>query len=157
MLTLRRYSIARSGLKNAALIARSISLRGKPIASICTIAVSLCGPISKADGSLNETPPAAGTVPAVPHGDGVAGGASVEVAAELGTGAAGAEGVEEATGAFSGVAGTGVDDADGAVVFGCDQLGSHLCNSPIVSHTFDTIHTMKPFSSMLYDSIVLES
>lgn len=126
MLTLRRYSIARSGLKNAALIARSISLRGKPIASICAIAVSLCGPINKADGSLNETPPAAGTVPAVPPGDGVAGGASVEVAAELGIGAAGAEGVEEATGAFSGVAGTGVDDADGAVVFGCDQSGSHL-------------------------------
>jgi hypothetical protein len=39
-LTLSRYSTARSGLKNAALIARSISALGKPILSIFETAAS---------------------------------------------------------------------------------------------------------------------
>lgn len=116
-------------MKNAALIARSISLLGKPIASICAIAVSPCGPISRAEGSLNDGPPVAtlGAAAAVaPAGDGVAGAAPVEAAAGTGAGAGGAAGVDAAAGAFSGVAGAWAEDAEGAVVFGCNWSGPHL-------------------------------
>jgi hypothetical protein len=85
-LTFRRYSTARSGLKKAALIARSISGRGKPMLSMFAIAESRSEPIVKADGSLNER--SAGVTGT---GDGVAG-AFCEVLGPTGAGA-GAEGV----------------------------------------------------------------
>jgi hypothetical protein len=52
MLTVNRYSTARSGLKKAARIARSMSALGKPMLSMLAIAASRSGPIVSADGSL---------------------------------------------------------------------------------------------------------
>lgn len=87
-LTLKRYSTARSGLKNAARIARSISARSKPMLSMFSIAAARSLPIVSADGSLKVRSVA---VPA-PAGDGVAGAFVVAVDAAAGAGAAGAAG-----------------------------------------------------------------
>jgi hypothetical protein len=49
--TLSRYSTARSGLKNAALIAASMSVRAKPMLSMLAIAALRSSPKVRADGS----------------------------------------------------------------------------------------------------------
>jgi len=82
-------------LKNAALIARSISALGKPMLSIFSIAASLCAPRVRVDGSL-KFPPSV-PVDAAGAGDGVAG--AFDVVLDAGPGAAGGAGVEAAAGA----------------------------------------------------------
>jgi hypothetical protein len=96
-LTVKRYSIARSGLKKAARMARSMSVRAKPIASIWATAPSAAEPMDKAEGS-----PKAGPVWAAPAGEGVAG------AADVG-GAAAAWGAGGAAGVDTGARGAGVE------------------------------------------------
>jgi hypothetical protein len=93
----------------------------------------------------------------VPAGEGVAGTALVAELADC-AGAAGGAGV-------AAVAGAGVDG-----VFGVDEdaagaaLGYHNMSELLsliatldINHTFETMQTMKPFSSILYDSTVLLS
>jgi hypothetical protein len=86
-LTVKRYSTARSGLKKAARIARSISARGKPMASMLAMAASRSPPMVRADGSLKRSDCCAGA------GEGVAGTFCVAEDAEGAAGAAGAAGV----------------------------------------------------------------
>lgn len=86
--------MARSGLKKAALMARSMSLLGKPMASICVIASCPWLPIRRAEGSLKVALEAA-----APAGEGVAG-----VSEEVTFARVGAEGVAR-TGADGGAAG----------------------------------------------------
>jgi hypothetical protein len=109
-------------------MARSISALAKPMLSILAMAASRSPPIVRAEGSLKRSPDAwAGA------GEGVAGAFCV---LDEGAGAAGAAGVWAAAGA-------GVEGAtllDDAAAFG-----------------LETMQTMKPFSSMLYDSTVLAS
>ena len=88
LLTLIRYSTARSGLLNAARIARSISVRTKPMLSISAIAAFRCAPSVSAEGSL-KLPLSVFEVPGA--GDGVDGASAVELGA--GAGAAGGKGV----------------------------------------------------------------
>lgn len=83
-LTLRRYSTARSGLKKAARMARSISARAKPMLSMLAMAASRSLPIVRADGSLKRSDCCAGA------GEGVAG--TFCVVEDEGAGAAGAAG-----------------------------------------------------------------
>ena len=97
-LTFKRYSTARSGLKNAALIARSISALGKPMLSISAIASSRCGPRVRADGSLKLWPSADAAAVGADAGDGVDGAFDV-VFDVAGPGAAGAAGVCAVAGA----------------------------------------------------------
>lgn len=92
-------------------------------------------------------------------GEGVAGTAGAEGAAD-GAGADGAAGVEAA--ALEGVEGAceGVAADEGAL--GCIRwYGQMQCSESFNGEagviTFDTMHTMKPFSSMLYVSMVLSS
>ena len=121
--TLRRYSTARSGLKNAALMARSISARGKPMLSMFATAAAPASPIASADGSLKDRGVSAVVAGA---GDGVAGRLldAFEAGAGAGAGAAGATGVEAAAGA--GVDGALAEDvaADEAAggALGCELL-----------------------------------
>lgn len=101
-LTLSRYSIARSGLKKAALMARVISSLAKPMLSIWAITGSLREPLSSVEGSLKVGASADGWAPA---GEGVAGAAWAAVLAE-GAGAAGAGGAAGVeAGALAGVDG----------------------------------------------------
>lgn len=86
-LTVKRYSTARSGLKKAARMARSISARGKPMASMLAMAASRSPPMVRADGSLKRSDCCAGA------GEGVAGTFCVAEEAEGAAGAAGAAGV----------------------------------------------------------------
>lgn len=86
-LTVKRYSTARSGLKKAARMARSISPRGKPMASMLAMAASRSPPMVRADGSLKRSDCCAGA------GEGVAGTFCVAEEAEGAAGAAGAAGV----------------------------------------------------------------
>lgn len=80
-----------------------------------------------------------------------------------GAGAAGAVCVEAAAGA--GVDGAwdgpdGADDAGAALGYSGKEFSaasSFLGGSGGSEHTFDTIHTMNPFSSILYDSMVFAS
>lgn len=91
--TFKRYSTARSGLKNAALIARSISALGNPILSIFATAAARAAPSARVEGSLKcaSFVVAAPVVRAAGEGvDGMFAGAS-DVGA--GTGAAGMAGV----------------------------------------------------------------
>lgn len=92
-LAFRRYSTARSGLKKAALIARSISALGKPMLSIFATASSPCVPMVRADGSLKLAPSA--DAAAAGAGDGVDRAFAIVLdAVEAGAaGAAGAAGV----------------------------------------------------------------
>lgn len=98
--------------------------------SIPEIAAARWSPSARADGSVKEGVPVAVDAGA---GDGVAGGFAVEDVFVEGAGAAGTDGVE--------VDGAGVDGSAG---FGA-ALG------------FEVMHTMNPFSSILYDSTVLSS
>ena len=107
--TFNRYSTARSGLKKAARIARSISALGNPILSILAIASSRCEPGS--DGSLKLAPGAAVEAGA---GDGVAGAFGAGPGA--GAGAAGGAGVEAGAGA----------GVDGAFEVDEDEAGAAL-------------------------------
>lgn len=91
-------------------------------------------------------------------GEGVAGAPAAVL--EAGAGAGGAAGVRAAAGA--GVEG-GCDedvaaDVDGAAL-GCMErlLGNLGGRDGGIDSTFETMHTMNPFSSILYDSIVLGS
>lgn len=79
-------------MKNAALIARSISALGKPIFSIFAITSSRCAPSVRADGSLKLGPSADAAAAGAEAGDGVDGGFDV-VFDVVGPGAAGAAGV----------------------------------------------------------------
>lgn len=82
---------------------------------------------------------AGGAVVAVvlaPAGDGVAGGFDVVVDAGLGCGAAGGAGVDV--------------DAEGVE-------GAAALAGPAGSFRLETMHTINPFSSILYDSTVLVS
>ena len=106
-LTFRRYSTARSGLKNAALIARSISARGNPILSIFAMASSRCDTDVRAEESF-AFPPSAPVVAGT--GEGVAG--AFDVVFIAGAGAAGAAGVD--AGAGAGVVGAFEADAEAA-------------------------------------------
>ena len=87
-----RYSTARSGLKNAALIARSISALAKPMLSIFAITSSRCGPRVRADGSLKLGPSADAVAAGAEAGDGVDLGFQL-IIKKKGAGAAGGAGV----------------------------------------------------------------
>lgn len=91
--TFRRYSTARSGLLNAALIARSICDLSKPILSRFAIAADRSAPSVKADGSLKLPPSAVVPVVAVDAGVGVDGtsAAGFDAGAGAGGGAAGVD------------------------------------------------------------------
>ena len=109
-------------------MARSMSALAKPMLSMFAMAASRSPPIVRAEGSLKRSPDAwAGA------GDGVAGAFCV---LDEGAGAAGATGVWAAAGA-------GVEGA--ALLVDAAAFG------------LETMQTMKPFSSMLYDSTVLAS
>ena len=119
-LAFKRYSTARSGLKNAALIARSISALGKPMLSMFAIASSPCAPMVRADGSLKLAPSvdatAAGPGAGAGAGDGVDGASNV-VLDVAGAGAAGTAGVFAVTGV--GVEGAfGVDEEAAGATLG---------------------------------------
>ena len=91
--TVMRYSTARSGLLNAARIARSICGRSNPMSIICWTAAERVSPKAKADGSLKLVAcgiSAAGVV-LDPAGVGVSGTAGVE--REEALAACGADGV----------------------------------------------------------------
>ena len=154
-LTFRRYSTARSGLKNAALIARSISALGKPMLSIFAIASSRCAPRVRADGSLKLAPSAdaAAAGAGAGAGDGVDGAFDV-VFDMAGAGAAGVCAI-----AGAGVEGAFEEDEEAAgAALGWSIIRLlFMCLDDVVSHTFDIMQTMKPFSSMLYDSTVCAS
>jgi len=127
-LTVRRYSIARSGLKNAALIARSASALANPMFSIWLIAFSASAPIVNAEGSLK----AAGSPDrAPPAGVGVAGTAGVEVAAGAGAAGAGAAGAG-AAGVDAGALAAGVEGAREAEAAG---LGPWFYEYPLINLT----------------------
>lgn len=112
-------------------MARSMSALAKPMLSMLAIAASRSPPMVRAEGSLNWVPAAACCAGA---GEGVAGACwgAVEEAA-----GAGAAGVWAATGA-------GVE-------------GGALLEDAAEGLGLETMQTMKPFSSMLYDSTVLAS
>ncbi len=119
--TFKRYSTARSGLKKAALIARSMSALGNPILSMFATAASLCAPSVSADGSLKFPPSLVAAAVVAGAGDGVAGAfpeAALKAGAAAGAGA-GAEGVCATLEA--GVEG-GLEDAE-ALVFAGAALG----------------------------------
>jgi len=129
----KRYSTARSGLKNAALMARSISALWKPMLSMLAIAAALSLPRVSAEGSLKRV-------------------LSVEVEAGAGEGVAGGSaGAEDAAGAGAeGVA--GVCAAGGAGV-----ETAVLLDDAAAGLGFEIMQTTNPFSSMLYDSTVFSS
>jgi hypothetical protein len=111
-------------------MAASMSARAKPMLSMLAMAASRSPPIVRAEGSLKRSPDAwAGA------GEGVPGTFWV-FDEDAGAGAAGAAGVWAVAGA--GVEGAGLLDAAAA-------LG------------LETMQTMKPFSSILYDSTVFAS
>jgi hypothetical protein len=120
--------------------------------SMFSIAAARSVPIAKADGSLNVRSVA---LPA-PAGVGVVGtfGGAVD---DVCTGAAGGAGVW-ATAAGAGVDGaaTELEDVAGAGL-GYSKVRTVKWRGLEPFYTFDTMHTMKPFSSMLYDSTVLSS
>lgn len=120
------------------------------MANICVIASWPWLPIKSADGSLNVAPELA-----PPAGEGVAGVSEAGALARVG-----AEGVigAGADGAAAGVWDEEAAEAEGAA-FGYIELSGHRIThmSRLKEHTLDTMHTMKPFSSMLYDSTVLSS
>jgi hypothetical protein len=86
VLTVRRYSIARSELKKAARIALSIWERSKPIDSISAICAALSVPIARPPGvdpaRAGVSSPKVGVEP-VPAGEGVGGGLLVVVLEEV--------------------------------------------------------------------------
>lgn len=96
--------MARSGLKNAARIARSISLRANPMASIWVTAPSAAVPIARAEGSLKAAA-SEGFCVARSAGEGVAGAGAAAAVFAAGAGAGGAAGVEAGARA-AGVEGT---------------------------------------------------
>jgi hypothetical protein len=108
--------MARSGLKNAARMARSISLRANPIASIWATADSAAEPIANAEGSPKAGSWLAVCAAPVVAGEGVAGAAGAVEAA--GAGAGGAAGVDAGILA-AGVAGAGEAAADEPPALGC--------------------------------------
>ena len=156
--TFSRYSTALSGLLYAARIARSIWDLSKPMFSISAIAEARCWPIAKALGSLKLVP---SVLVALNAGVGVDGAFAAPV---LGTaaaaGAGGGAGVAPPAGAGVEGALAGVDDeaveAAGAV-FGYRELSTVLVLLRLTNRTLLTMHTMKPFSSILYDSTVCAS
>ena len=97
-LTFKRYSTARSGLLNAALIARSICDLSKPMLIKFVTAAARSAPTVKAEGSLNPPPSVAVVEEVVDAGVGVEGTIS-GVGLKAGAGAAGGPGVEAIAGA----------------------------------------------------------
>ena len=110
--TVSKYSTARSGLLNAALIARSISVLSNPILSILAIAAERSDPRAKADGSL-KLPPSVVVPLDAGAGDGVDGTFDVEVLGAA-TGAGGGAGV--CAGAGVGVEGAFAEELPGVVL-----------------------------------------
>ena len=98
--TVKRYSTARSGLKYAARIARSMSVRANPMLSMFAIAADRSSPMAKAFGSSRRLDEGEDGVCGA--GEGVAGASEASVIVD-GTGA-GAAGVR-----FSWITGTGVE------------------------------------------------
>lgn len=147
--TLRRYSTARSGLKKAALIARSISGLGNPILSMLATAASRCDPSVRADGSLKVPPSVVVPVDPAGAGVGVAGTSCAEVF-KAGAGAAGGVGVCAFTG--TGVAGALEEeealDALAGAALGCRTLARSHSRVVPTEPTLEIMQTMKPFSSM---------
>jgi hypothetical protein len=84
---------------------------------------------------------AAAVAAPVPAGEGVAGGFEVAVDAGLGCGAAGGAGVDVEAEGVEGVAGLAA-----GVAFGWMDNKDLLRDHALVEHTFETMHTMKPFS-----------
>ena len=105
-----------------------------------------------ADGSLKLALSAAGADGA---GEGVVGASDV-VVLEAGAGAAGAKGVCAVAGA--GVVGAfEVDDEAAGAALGFDNVSVYVVVLGVWCFTFEIMQTMKPFSSILYDSTVLAS
>jgi hypothetical protein len=114
-----KYSTARSGLLNAALIALPISAFSNPILSIFAMAASCSEPVAKTLGSSKALDGVATAACDDGAGVGVAGtSASAAGADEPPTGAGGGAGVSAALGA--GVAGSAADD-DAATGLGYSQ------------------------------------
>ena len=149
-----RYSTARSGLLKAARIARSTSALGKPMFSRLAIASLRCGPMVRTDGSLKLAPSA--DAAAAGAGDGVDGAFDV-VFDVAGTGASGAFTVCVIAGA--GVEGAfEADEEVAGAAFGWESIRLWFtCSDGVACPTFDIMQTMKPFSSILYDSTVFAS
>jgi hypothetical protein len=128
-----------------------MSVRGNPMLSMFSIAAARSLPKASEEGSLKDRSVAAAAPAGA--GDGVAGGfAAAET--EAGAGAAGTAGVW--AGARAGVEGAALlDEAPGAG-FAYKQLVRCWWQRTSLP-TLETMHTMKPFSSMLYDSTVLSS
>ena len=119
--------------------------------SIPAIASSRCEPSVKAEGSLKFTPSAGVPVGA---GDGVAG--AFDVVFDTGAGAAGAVcvcSVEDVgvDGAFE------EDDEAAGTALGFAKVKMSPYANNVRWSTLDVMHTMNPFSSILYDSTVFAS
>lgn len=110
--------------------------------------------MESADGSLNSAGAAGAGA-----GVGVEGAFAVADEAGAGAGAAGGAGVWADAGA--GVDGAALDDEAAGAALGCSNSQTKLLRSLKEvrkrSSTFDVMHTMKPFSSMVYDSTVFPS
>jgi hypothetical protein len=120
-LTVKRYSTARSGLLNAARIARSICALSKPMLSMSAIAAFRWAPRASDEGSEYEpdcvwAPPDAGV--------GVSGAAVLELGWAGAAAGAGAAGVVEEAGAGVEGAFAGVEEEEVAAgaVLGCQVL-----------------------------------
>ena len=126
--------------------------------SILEIAAARSDPRAKADGSLKLPPSVAAPPGAAGAGDGVDGIFDDEVLWAA-TGAGGGAGVcagpgVGVEGAFT--EGDAAEELPGAT-FGWFKFSKLIRNLVQRRHTFETIHTMNPFSSILYDSTVLAS
>jgi hypothetical protein len=130
-------------------MARSMSARAKPMLSMLAIAASRSLPMVKAEGSLKRSDCWAGA------GEGVAG--TFCEAEDEGAGAEGAAGAAGVWGAaLAGVEGAALlDEAAGCLGWRAVSVGREGTQG--AARTLETMQTMKPFSSMLYDSTVLAS
>ncbi len=134
-------------------MAISICDLSNPILSRFAIASARWAPIVIDEGSVNDlvVVGVSAVVAAAPAGEGVAGAAAV-VEVLAGAGAAGV-----ATEAGAGVDGAFEDVAAAAgAALGCYDVSLDLASSGS-QITFCTMHTMNPFSSILYNSTVLAS
>ena len=120
-------------------------------------AAARSAPSVNADGSL-KLPPSTVVLTVVAEAGVGVDGTSV-VGFETGAGAAGGAGVEATAGA--GVDGGGAEDEavleEAGAVLGCVKVRFATVSVLQEIHTLVTIHTMKPFSSILYDSTVFAS
>ena len=141
-LAVSRYSTARSGLLNAALIARSISVLGNPMLSILEIAAARSDPRAKADGSLKLPPSVVAPPDAAGAGDGVDGTFDDEVLWAA-TGAGGGAGV--CAGAGVGVEG-GFTEEDAAEELPGATFGWFMFSKSIIVIQFSDNTPLKPYT-----------